>query len=142
MIRTQRGKGIIQKAEKQLLNERIKNINYTLELYEHDKHMYKNELEELLKQDQEIWRACLEEIEKRKELRHRRVMERHIRKFNKLLKSWEEQDQKQGGCSNHQRDHSKEQGPDSKDRAKKWVINLSSIPLRTKRVSWHMVQML
>ena len=31
LIRTQRGIGIIQKAEKQLLNERIKSINYTLE---------------------------------------------------------------------------------------------------------------
>ena len=31
LVRTQRGKGIIQKAEKQLLNERIININYTLE---------------------------------------------------------------------------------------------------------------
>ena len=41
LIRTQR-KGIIQKAEKQLLNERIKSINYTLEQYEHDKYMYKN----------------------------------------------------------------------------------------------------
>ena len=44
MIRTQRGKGIIQKAEKQLLNERIKNINYTLKHYEHDRYMYKREL--------------------------------------------------------------------------------------------------
>ena len=59
--------------------------------------MYKNELEELLKQDQEIWNACLEEIENRKEIRHKRVMERQIKKFNKLLKSWEEQDQRQGG---------------------------------------------
>ena len=37
LIRTQRGKSIIQKAEKQLLNERIKSINYTLEHYEHDR---------------------------------------------------------------------------------------------------------
>ena len=28
-VRTQRGESIIQKAEKQLLNERIKSINYT-----------------------------------------------------------------------------------------------------------------
>ena len=100
-----------------------------MEHYEHDKHMYKAELEELLKQDQEIWKACLEEIEKRKELRHKRVMERQIRKFNKCLKSQEEQDQKQGGHSNHHGDCSKEQGPESNDRAKKWAINLSSIPL-------------
>ena len=77
--------------------------------------MYKNELEELLKQDQEIWNACLEESEKRREIRHRRVMERQIKKFNKLQKSWEE-DQKQGCHSNHQSGHSKEQGL---ERAKK-----------------------
>ena len=52
-------------------------------------------------------------------------MERQIKKFNKLLKSREE-DQKQGGHSNHQSGCSKEQGP---KRTKKWVINLSSIPL-------------
>ena len=100
-----------------------------MEQYEYDKYMYKNELKELLKQDQEIWNACLEEIEKRKEIRHRRVMEGQIKKLNKLLKSWEEQDQKQGGHSNHQSDRSKERGQDSYDTAKKWVINLSSVPL-------------
>ena len=56
-------------------------------------------------------------------------MERQIGKFNRLLKSQEEQDQKQGGHSNHQSGCSKEQGLESYDRAKKWVINLSSIPL-------------
>ena len=81
---------------------------------------------EILKQDQEVWKACLEEIEKRKEIRHKRVMERQIKKFNKLAKSWEE-DQIQGGCSKHQSDHSKEQSPEKVRR--KWVINLSSIPL-------------
>ena len=59
--------------------------------------MYKNELKEILEQeqDQEIWKVCLEEIDKRREIRHNRVMERQIRKFNKLSKSWEE---KQGDC--------------------------------------------
>ena len=52
-------------------------------------------------------------------------MERQIKKFNKLSKSREE-DQIQGGCSKHQSDHSKEQGL---EKVKKWVINLSSIPL-------------
>ena len=68
LTRTQGGENIIKKAEKQLLNERIKNINYTLKCHEHDRYMYKNELKDLLEQDQEIWNACVEEIEKRKEL--------------------------------------------------------------------------
>ena len=75
LTRTQRGEGIIQKAEKQLLNERTRNINYLLEWYQGGKHMYKEELEDLLKDDQEMWNACQEEIEKRRELRHRKVME-------------------------------------------------------------------
>ena len=103
LVRTQRGRIIIQKAEKQLLNERIKSINYKLEHYDHDRYMYKNELKEILGQDQETWKACLEEIDKRREIRHNRVMERQIIKFNKLSKSWE--DQIQGGCSKHQIDH-------------------------------------
>ena len=82
MIRTQKGKGIIYKAEKQLLNKRIRNINYTLECYEHERYMYQNELKELI--DQEMWNACMAEIERRKELRHRRVMERQISKFKTL----------------------------------------------------------
>ena len=52
-------------------------------------------------------------------------MERQIKKFNKLSKSGEE-DQIQGSHSKHQSDHSKEQVPEN---VKKWVINLSSIPL-------------
>ena len=62
-------------------------------------------------------------IDKRREIRHHRVMERQIKKFNKLSKSWEE---KQGDHSKHQSDHSKGQGP---DKVKKWGINLSSVPL-------------
>ena len=42
-IRTQRGKAIIEKAEKQLLNERVKSINYKIECFDHDRNMYMNE---------------------------------------------------------------------------------------------------
>ena len=153
MIRTQRGENIIKKAEKQLLYERIKNINYTLKCHEHDRYMYKNELKDLLEQeqDQEIWNACIEEIEKRKELRHQQVMKRQIRKFNNLL--IKEKQNQRGGCSKHQSDRSKIQGPGNKDeslnsnknqeRTKKWVVNLSSIPLiKPKKISWHMVLIL
>ena len=126
LIRTRRGKGIIYKAEKQLLNERIRNINYILECYEHERYMYQSELKELI--DQEMWNACIGEIGRRKELRHRRVMERQISKFNRLLieKNYEDQ----GGCSNHWSGHSNQHGPEMNNSTpKKWVINLSSIPL-------------
>ena len=70
-------------------------------------------------------------------------MERQIRKFNSLL--YQEEQSQKGGCSKHQSGHSKVQGPGNKDkvldknknentdknqeRTKKWVINLSSVPL-------------
>ena len=62
LTRTHRGEGIIKRAEKQLLNERIRNINYKIERYHHDKYMYKKQLEDLLQHDQEVWNACKEEI--------------------------------------------------------------------------------
>ena len=85
LTRTQRGEGIIKRAEKQLLNERIRNINFKLERNHHDKYMYKKELEDILKHDQELWNACEEEIEKRREMRHKKVNERQMSKFNRLL---------------------------------------------------------
>ena len=57
LTRTQRGEGIIKRAEKQLLNERIRNINYKIEMYHHDKCMYKKQLEEILQHDQEMRNA-------------------------------------------------------------------------------------
>ena len=86
--------------------------------------MYQNELKDLI--DQEMWKACMAEIERVK-LRHRRVMERQISKFNRLL--LEKNCKDQGG-------HSNQHGPEmNKDTTKKWVINLSSIPLTQEQES-------
>ena len=124
LTRTQRGEGIIKRVEKQLLNERIRNINYKIERYHHDKCMYKKQLEDLLQHDQEVWNACEEEIQKRRELRHKRVMERQISRFNRLLHGQKKQEQ--GGHSKNVDCLDQDQ---HLDKAKKWVINLSSIPL-------------
>ena len=132
LIRTQKGEDIIHKAEKQLLNEGIRNISYTLECYEHERYMYQNELKDLI--DQEMWNACMAKIERVKELRHRRFMERQISKFNRLLLEKNHKDQ--GGCSNHLSGHSNQQGPEiNRNTTKKWVINLSSIPLTQEQES-------
>ena len=58
LTRTQKEEGIIKRAEKQLLNERIRNINYKIEKYQHDKYMYEKQLQEILQDDQEMWNAC------------------------------------------------------------------------------------
>ena len=116
LIRTQKGECIIYKAEKWVLNERIRNINYTLEHYEHERYISQNELKELI--DQEMWNACMAEIERRKELRHRRVMERQISKFNGLLLEKNRKDQ--GGQSNHWSGRSNQCGPEmNKNTSKK-----------------------
>ena len=130
LTRTQKGEGIIKRAEKQLLNERIRNINYKIERYHHDKCIYEKQLQEILQDDQEMWNACQEEVLKRKELRHQRVMERQMSKFDRHL--YGQKKQEQGGHSN--KDDCTDQGQPI-DKAKKWVINLSSIPLTKKQES-------
>ena len=47
-IRTHKNDCIIYKVEKELLNERIKNINNTIECFEHEKYMYENKLNSIL----------------------------------------------------------------------------------------------
>ena len=142
LIRTQKGRGIIYKAEMKLLNERIRNINGTIQCYEHERYMYQNELKELM--DEEMWVLCMAEINRIKELRHEAVMKRQINKFNKVLQLKNCKDQDPGGCSNHQNGCSNQDGPEmTKTTPKKWVINLPSTPLlRNKNHSWHMVQTL
>ena len=139
LTRTQKGEDIIKKAEKQLLNERIRSINYTLVRHEHDRYMYKEALRESLEQDQEIWNACVEEVEKRRELRHHLVMKRQISKFNNLMDKEKLGRSLRSGRSKHPNGRSKTQDPDIRDcpsknnqdqeRTKKWVINLSTTPL-------------
>ena len=67
------------------MNERIRNINYKIERYHHDKYMYEKQLQEILQDDQEMWNACQEEVLKRKEQRHQRVMKRQMSKFDRLV---------------------------------------------------------
>ena len=45
----------------------------------------RNNWQEILQDDQEMWNVCWEEVLKRKELRHQRVMERQMSKFDRLL---------------------------------------------------------
>ena len=81
----------------------------------------------MIGQDQVIWQACLDEINKRREIRHSKVMNRQIKKFEKLVKNREEQIQ--GGHSKQHSDQSKDKEDIGSNKEKKWVINLSSFPL-------------
>ena len=107
MLRTLKGKEIIYKTERRLLNERIKNINMTLKHYKHEGYMYQEDLKQLI--DQDSWERCKAEINKVKELRHKSVLDRQMLKFNKLL---EEQNQKDYNCgrSDYHSGHSNTNG--------------------------------
>ena len=68
-------------------------------------------------------------VQKRREIRHQRVMERQMSKFDRLL--YGQKRQEQGGHSN--KEDYLDQGHTEK--TKKWVINLSSIPLTKEQES-------
>ena len=87
LLRTQRGKEIIYKTERRLLNERIKNINMTLKHYKQEGYMYQHDLKQQIEQN--WWEECKAEINKVRELRHNTVKERQTRKFTKLLEEKE-----------------------------------------------------
>ena len=76
-----------------------------------------------------MWNACQEKVQKRREIRHQRVMERQMSKFDRLL--YGQKRQEQGGHSN--KEDYLDQGHTEK--TKKWVINLSSIPLTKEQES-------
>ena len=123
-VRTQRSDNIIQKAEKSLLNERIREVNITLDWLKHDTYMYQSKLSAIISPDQ--MEECKEFIKEHIELRHKSAMERQK---NKYLKLWDQKYKSSksgngtciGGHSN--------QDKNSTINTKCWVVNLSSQPL-------------
>ena len=86
-IRTHRSDCIIQKAERSLLNERVRSLNNTLHQLEHDRYMYELNLSAILNQD--LMKECKEFIEEHKEARHVKVMECQKKK-KKYKRLWHE----------------------------------------------------
>ena len=81
-IRTHRSDCITCRAKKKLLNERIRNINNTIEHYEHEKYMYNNKLTSIL--GPEIFKQCEKYIYTVREARQLKVLEHQKYKFDKL----------------------------------------------------------
>ena len=74
-IRTVRGLEIIRKAERKLLNEHVRSINNTLELYMYERDSIVQQLEDKLEQDQSnLLEKCKDFIKRVIECRHHRVM--------------------------------------------------------------------
>ena len=83
-IRTPKGQHIIYKAEKSLLNERIRNINNTIAMLKFQVDTCTNLLETNL--DRKSMEECCRFIESKREKRHFQTMERQIGKFERLQK--------------------------------------------------------
>ena len=67
-IKTPKGKYIIRKAERSLLNERIRSINNSIAMFKMLRDTCKNQLESMV--DKETMEECSIHIENRRELRH------------------------------------------------------------------------
>ena len=81
-IKTPKGRYIIRKAEKALLNERVRSINNTINMFKWQINTCIEELGKLIrKEDME---KCYSFIESIRETRHRKTQKRHLEKFKRL----------------------------------------------------------
>ena len=92
-IKTPKGKYIIRKAEKALLNERVRSINNMINMFNWQINTCREELENQIKK--EDMEECYRFIEGRRETRHLKTQKRHLEKFNRLCH------RNTGSCSNH-----------------------------------------
>ena len=81
-IRTPKAKYIIHRAEKALLNERIRSITNTITMFKNLRDTCIGQLEDIL--DNAIMEECRTFIEIRRERRHLSTLERHPSKFRRL----------------------------------------------------------
>ena len=66
------------------MNERVRNIKYTLDLLKMKRNTCRRKLATVLNMDQELFSECLECMDKIKQARHIKTHSRHFNKFNRL----------------------------------------------------------
>ena len=81
-IKTPKGRFIVRKAERALLNERVRSINNSLTMFKMQQDTCINNLEKAL--DRETLNNCYDFIKVRRERRHQRTLERQLLKFYRL----------------------------------------------------------
>ena len=133
-IRTPKGQEIIRRAEKALLNERIRSINNTIYMFNLQRDTCITNLANKI--EEEDLRNCEEFIEARREARHHKTMERQKKKLERLC---QKNSTKRGGRSNQHGintgintenlDISPADSSSNTNNNNKWVINISSKPL-------------
>ena len=134
-IRTPKGQYIIRRAEKAWLNERIRSINNTIYMFNHQLDTCKTDLEKIIKE--EDLKECQEFINTMREARHSKTMDRQKQNFNQLC---HRNSSNKGGHSNIHGNHAfKTTGEtgvspvttstSTSNNTNRWVINVSSKPL-------------
>ena len=93
-VKIPKGNYIIRKAERMLMNERIRSINNMITMLNHQINTCMNILEGMI--NKEVMKECHEFINYTRERRHYKTMERQKKKFERL---WHK---KTGGCPNIQ----------------------------------------
>ena len=93
-VKTTKGIYIVRKAERMLVNERIRSINNMITMLTHQIYTCMNILQGMI--NREVMEECHEFIKYIRERRHVKTMERQIKKFNRL---WQ---RNTGGCPNIQ----------------------------------------
>ena len=131
-IKTPKGQEIIRRAEKALLNERIRSINNTIYMFNLQLDTCKTNLAKKIKE--EDLKNCEDFIEARREARHYKTMDRQKKKLERLC---QKNSTERGGCSNQHGNHTcintenldVSPADNSSNTTNKWVINISSKPL-------------
>ena len=113
--RTVKGLEIIRKTERKLLNECIRSINNSLELYMYEREAIVQQLEDKLDQNKNILEECHDFIKRVIEARHQRVWDQQKKNLSCCTSK------KTGDCSNKGNHSSCAQTSDTS----KWVKNLS-----------------
>ena len=149
-IKTPKGRYIVRKAERALLNERVRLINNSLTMFKAQRDTCINSLETAI--DRETLNDCYDFIRVRREGRHQKTLDRQISKFYRLCHKNNNchsniEHGEHGGpghislkhpskhCQTHRdsamnrsnKSHNEEQ--EEEDNTKKWVRNISKTPL-------------
>ena len=133
-IKTPKGQQIVRRAERALMNKRIRSINNTLNMVSNLRDTCKNQLRETL--NDEWMDRCIEFIEVGREQQHLKTLERQKQKFERLLAR---EKVREGDCTTtlHGSHHGYHSNLTNQNNAieprtirqNNWVNNLSSTPL-------------
>ncbi|CAF94542.1 unnamed protein product [Tetraodon nigroviridis] len=117
-VRGHRAQTLLQRTEKQLLNERIRQTHFTIDTLETKLDQNRDRLSTLL--PSEIMEEVTKLVARTQSLQHTKVKERQTQKFNKLQSKHTRNQTKTFGWSGQQEDSTPE------PQREKWVRNLSN----------------